>query len=58
MPLEEQLRLLLDRMDMANAGRRTKLARQIKREILKVRRQLALKKGTALLEPSTEDEGK
>lgn len=51
MSLEEQLRILLDRMDYANSqkhGRRSKLAKQIKKEVIKVRRQLALQKGQSL----------
>ncbi|XP_074645321.1 peregrin-like isoform X2 [Tubulanus polymorphus] len=51
MPLEEQLRILLDKMDIANSqpgnGKKSRLAKQIKREIVKVRRQLALQKGSA-----------
>lgn len=48
MPLEEQLRILLDKMDAANASRKpgkSKLARRIRKEIVKVRRKLAIQKG-------------
>ncbi|XP_048740220.2 peregrin-like isoform X2 [Ostrea edulis] len=48
MPLEEQLRILLDKMDMANASRKpgkSKIARRIRKEIVKVRRKLAIQKG-------------
>ncbi|XP_061178693.1 peregrin-like isoform X3 [Saccostrea echinata] len=48
MPLEEQLRILLDKMDMANSSRKpgkSKLARRIRKEIVKVRRKLAIQKG-------------
>ncbi|XP_022298167.2 peregrin-like isoform X2 [Crassostrea virginica] len=48
MPLEEQLRILLDKMDVANASRKpgkSKLARRIRKEIVKVRRKLAIQKG-------------
>ena len=50
-PLDEQLNLLLDRLDEANAtqtgsGRKPRLAKLLKREITKVRRQLALKHGS------------
>ncbi|XP_064632300.1 peregrin-like isoform X3 [Lineus longissimus] len=55
MPLEEQLRILLDKMDIANAikqgGRKSKLAKQIKKEIVKVRRQLALQRGHTSNDP-------
>ena len=53
MPLEEQLRILLDKMDLANvraSGKKSKLAKQIKKEIVKVRRQLALQKGQSFVE--------
>lgn len=48
MPLEEQLRVLLDKLDVANSARqhrKSRVAKQLKREIAKVRRQLALQKG-------------
>lgn len=48
MPLEEQLRILLDKMDVANTSRKpgkSKLARRIRKEIVKVRRKLAIQKG-------------
>ncbi|GAB1597887.1 peregrin-like [Argonauta hians] len=48
MPLKEQLSLLLDRMDMTNSishgGKRSKFAKRIKKEIIKVRRRLALQR--------------
>ncbi|KAK3103635.1 hypothetical protein FSP39_020657 [Pinctada imbricata] len=47
-PLEEQLRILLDKMDAAHASRKpgkSKLAKRIRQEIVKVRRKLALQKG-------------
>ncbi|XP_041350148.1 peregrin-like isoform X2 [Gigantopelta aegis] len=68
MPLEEQLRILLDKMDTANTmlrgGKRSKFAKRIKREIFKTRRKLALQKGkdeydtadTASETADTEDE--
>ncbi|XP_064607465.1 peregrin-like isoform X2 [Liolophura sinensis] len=52
MPLEEQLRILLDKMDTANmvlkGGKRSRVAKTIKKEIIKVRRKLALQKGHSL----------
>lgn len=48
MPLKDQLSILLDRMDMTNniphGGKRSKLAKRIKKEIIKVRRKLALQR--------------
>lgn len=48
MPLKDQLSILLDRMDMTNniphGGKRSKLAKKIKKEIIQVRRKLALQR--------------
>ncbi|XP_046340784.1 bromodomain-containing protein 1-like isoform X5 [Haliotis rufescens] len=58
MPLEEQLRILLDKMDVANTmprgGRRSKFAKRIKKEIFKVRRKLALQKGQSAMDTADE----
>ncbi|XP_067685196.1 peregrin-like isoform X3 [Haliotis asinina] len=58
MPLEEQLRILLDKMDVANTmprgGRRSKFAKRIKKEIFKVRRKLALQKGQSAVDAADE----
>ncbi|CAH1783682.1 unnamed protein product [Owenia fusiformis] len=51
LPLEEQLRVLLDKLDMAHMkpGRKSKVAKMIRMEIIKVRRKLAIQKGQAFL---------
>ncbi|KAL5015436.1 hypothetical protein ScPMuIL_009706 [Solemya velum] len=51
--LGEQLHILLDKMDMANnlkkgKVRKTKLCKRLKREILRVRRRLAIQRGNSL----------
>ncbi|KAL3851628.1 hypothetical protein ACJMK2_015361 [Sinanodonta woodiana] len=49
LPLEEQLNILLEKMDMAILSkRRSKLAKRIRKEIIKVRRKLAIEKGHSI----------
>ncbi|KAK3601756.1 hypothetical protein CHS0354_016120 [Potamilus streckersoni] len=49
LPLEEQLSILLEKMDMAILSkRRSKLAKRIRKEIIKVRRKLAIEKGHSI----------
>ncbi|XP_013401119.1 peregrin-like isoform X1 [Lingula anatina] len=51
LPLEQQLKILLDKLDYANTlkhNRKGKMAKRIKREVMKVRRQLALQKGLSV----------
>ena len=51
----EKSRIVLIIVSFSVSDRKNKLAKQIKKEIIKVRRQLAIQKGQALAESDAED---